>query len=84
MNRKDHSDLAMKAAKRMQRSRQKEKNGRIICQHLLEMLADESTASRPGTRRRPGRDQSTLGRYWLSPMHMELMRSRDRQFSLLF
>ncbi|HIG40455.1 MAG: hypothetical protein ABGY96_28740 [bacterium] len=81
---KDHSELAMKAAKRMPRSRQKEKNGRIICQHLLEMLADESTAAKPGSRHGHGRDQSTLGRYWVSPMHIEVARSHDKQFSLLF
>ena len=36
-----HSELAMRAARRMARSRHKEKNGRIICRHLLQMLAEE-------------------------------------------
>ncbi len=40
-----HSDLAMRAAKRMSRARHKEKNGRIICQHLLRMLAEDSADS---------------------------------------
>ena len=37
----DHSELAMRAAKRMSRSSHKEKTGRIICRHLLEMLAEK-------------------------------------------
>ncbi|HJP50631.1 MAG: hypothetical protein QGH99_05540 [Pseudomonadales bacterium] len=36
-----HSELAMKAAKRMTRTRHKEKTGHIVCQHLLGMLAEE-------------------------------------------
>ncbi len=34
----NHSELAMMAAKRMSRSKQKEKNGRVICHHLRMML----------------------------------------------
>ena len=81
----------MRAAKRMPRSRQKEKNGRIVCQHLLEMLADntavEATGIEYGNVTNPVRG---MGRYWVSPMHIEAdsradRRSRpDRQFSLLF
>ena len=76
----DHSELAMRAAKRMPRSRQKEKNGRIICQHLLEMLA-EATATEYGNATDPDRG---MGRYWAAPMHIEAHSRPDGQFSLLF
>lgn len=34
-----HSQLAMRAAKRMRASRKKDRHGKLICQHLLRMLA---------------------------------------------
>ncbi len=34
----DHSVLAMKAAKRMGRSKQKVRTGRTVCRHLLQMI----------------------------------------------
>ena len=34
-----HSQLAMRAARRMRASRQKDRHGKVICQHLLRMLA---------------------------------------------
>jgi hypothetical protein len=34
-----HSQLAMRAARRMPASRKKDRHGKLICQHLLRMLA---------------------------------------------
>ena len=36
-----HSDLAMAAAKKMRRSRCKEKTGHLVCAHWLDMLSEE-------------------------------------------
>ncbi len=36
-----HSQLAMVAAKRMPRARKKEQIGRVVCHHLLQMLASD-------------------------------------------
>lgn len=38
-----HSELAMAAAKKMRRSRQKLKTGQMVCHHLRMMLASEPT-----------------------------------------
>ena len=40
----DHSALAMRAAKRMRRSKHKEKTGHKVCHHLLEMIREASDA----------------------------------------
>jgi len=53
--RRNHSELAMKAAKRMRRSSHKEKTGHTVCQHLLEMLADNQVDLDRRTRRYQGR-----------------------------
>lgn len=37
----NHSTLAMQAAKRMRRVKQKRKNGHVICHHLKKMLDDQ-------------------------------------------
>lgn len=37
-----HSQLAMSAAKRMSRARKKERVGRVVCHHLLKMLASDT------------------------------------------
>jgi|APSaa5957512535_1039671.scaffolds.fasta_scaffold242994_1 hypothetical protein len=34
-----HSEMAMHAAKKMRRSKQKQKTGRVVCHHLRMMLA---------------------------------------------
>jgi hypothetical protein len=38
-----HSQLAMSAAKRMSRARKKERVGRVVCHHLLQMLASDTS-----------------------------------------
>ena len=38
-----HSDLAMAAAKKMRKTRSKEKTGHLVCVHLLGMLSDEKS-----------------------------------------
>lgn len=38
-----HSDLAMAAAKKMRKTRSKEKTGHLVCVHLLDMLSDEKS-----------------------------------------
>jgi hypothetical protein len=53
-----HSQLAMSAAKRMSRARKKERVGRVVCHHLLQMLA--SDASVGGTRAAVNQDDFTL------------------------
>jgi hypothetical protein len=89
----DHSQLAMQAAKRMQKSRQKEKNGRIICLHLLEMLADEAeivttktsnNANSRITSRENSATYSEATRYWIEPIEIELENGVEKQYSLLF
>ena len=40
-----HSQLAMSAAKRMSRARKKERVGRVVCHHLLKMLASDTPAA---------------------------------------
>ncbi|MEX2489951.1 MAG: hypothetical protein WD356_10550 [Pseudomonadales bacterium] len=63
-----HSALAMRAAKGMGRSRQKEKTGRVVCHHLLKMLesGDGEHSSRGSCRDDKGlelhvREQQALG-----------------------
>lgn len=51
-----HSELAMRAAKGMGRSKHKEKTGRVVCHHLLKML--ESADREQGSGREPGRAAS--------------------------
>lgn len=36
----DYSELAMRAAKRMRRTKQKEKTGHTVCRHLLDMISE--------------------------------------------
>ena len=45
----EHSELAMRAAKRMRRTKYKEKTGHKVCHHLLEMIR-ESAESQPAPR----------------------------------
>ncbi|MFT5208660.1 MAG: hypothetical protein ACI9CE_000374 [Flavobacterium sp.] len=40
-----HSDLAMAAAKKMRKTRSKEKTGHLVCVHLLDMLSDEKSST---------------------------------------
>jgi len=42
----DHSKMAMRAAKRMRRSKQKQKTGRVVCHHLRMMLVMEQPDTR--------------------------------------
>ncbi len=62
----NHSEMAMMAAKRMSRSKQKQKNGRVICHHLRMMLVSGEPvvhAMRPAIApvRDCGQQQITLG-----------------------
>jgi hypothetical protein len=52
-----HSRLAMKAARRMARSDQKQKVGRSVCRHLLLMIEDSQATPVP----RPGRKMLQVG-----------------------
>ncbi|MFP6809001.1 MAG: hypothetical protein VB957_17735 [Pseudomonadales bacterium] len=40
----NHSAMAMKAAKQMRRSKQKQRTGRVVCHHLRMMLAANASA----------------------------------------
>ncbi len=42
----DHSRMAMQAAKRMRRSKQKQKTGRVVCHHLRMMLVTDQPVPR--------------------------------------
>lgn len=53
MNKLSHSQLAMKEARRIARSRSKKKSSRIICHHLLQMLAEEEPPRDAQVPRRP-------------------------------
>ena len=41
----DHSEMAMRAAKRMSRSKEKQKTGRVVCHHLRMMLVTEESVT---------------------------------------
>ena len=57
-----HSELAMQAARKMRRTRQKQKTGQIVCHHLKMMLAsDDNAIHRPV----PSVDQSDQQQYRL-------------------
>jgi hypothetical protein len=43
----DHSQMAMQAARRMRRSKQKQKTGRVVCHHLRMMLVAEHPVAKP-------------------------------------
>lgn len=45
----EYSELAMRAAKRMRRSKHKVKTGRAVCRHLLDMI-NETEESQPAPR----------------------------------
>jgi len=47
MTHDNHSHLAMKASRRIARSRQKEKLGRTICYHLLMMIEQGKPVTQP-------------------------------------
>lgn len=57
-----HSELAMRAAKGMRRSRHKEKTGRVICQHLLKMLASANDSAPGGSGERRGPSEEPKAR----------------------
>lgn len=58
-----HADLAMKAARRMARTRSKVKVGHEVCHHLLRMLDGEfvSSAAETSAKRGEATDQYSLG-----------------------
>lgn len=41
MKRESHFEIAMREARKMARSKSKKKTSKIICHHLLQMLAEE-------------------------------------------
>ena len=55
---KYHSALAMEAARKMRRTRQKRKTGQVVCHHLRMMLAIETL---PASRQDPEQPQYHLG-----------------------
>ena len=55
---KYHSALAMEAAKKMRRTRQKRKTGQVVCHHLRMMLSIETL---PANRKDPEQPQYPLG-----------------------
>jgi len=60
----DHSKMAMQAAKRMRRSKQKQKTGRVVCHHLRMMLVTDQPVARsslPGSLPKAGEKQFALG-----------------------
>ena len=44
-----HCELAMQAAQRMRRVKHKQRNSRIICHHLVQMLQDPAAVSSADT-----------------------------------
>jgi len=65
-NDKDHSRLAMQAAKRMKSSKDKLRTGRLVCLHLRSLLtATQSPGSLPT---RPGATQSIENRQYPLPI----------------
>ncbi len=67
VSRLSHSELAMRAAKGMGRSRHKERTGHIVCRHLLKMLEappagpTSRTSARASGKDAEGNRQYSLG-----------------------
>ena len=75
---KNHSELAMAAAKKMRKSRCKEKTGHLVCTHLLEMLSDNNDFNKTATTEISDTFEETG--FWLGS---SFIKSGDgRQFSL--
>ena len=55
-----HSELAMQAARRMRRTRQKQKTGQEVCHHLRMMLTSEPAPSREADQPRQAADEPQI------------------------
>jgi len=90
-----HSQLAMSAAKRMPRARKKERVGRVVCHHLLQMLASETPVAvnqsdfelTPLPAAMPALKSSTGGPQNCSEDHLsivpgQVVTEQEQQFSL--
>ena len=95
----EHSELAMKAAKRMRRTKYKEKTGHKVCHHLLEMIRESSESQpAPRTARRYHGLKESLRHGLIAEVPQGMLQSNvsgtgdatqlnpanDRQFSLAF
>lgn len=96
-NARDHSLLAMRAARRMRSSKSKVKTGRTVCQHLLLMIneADSHQPDPRASRRFQSRTaEQSAGRLstgqlvgisdLFSAQAVRQTAANDRQFSLAF
>ncbi|MFT7140919.1 MAG: hypothetical protein ACJAYE_002928 [Candidatus Azotimanducaceae bacterium] len=94
---RDHSLLAMRAARRMRSSKSKVKTGRTVCQHLLLMINEaDSCQPDPRASRRfqnsvgeQGTERLSAGRLvgisdFFSAQAVNQTAANDRQFSLAF
>lgn len=84
-----HSELAMKAARRMRRTKHKVKTGHKVCHHLLEMIrsSEDSQPSARSAKRYHGLRHS-LATDSMQPFmkcaDLDITSANDRQFSLAF
>jgi hypothetical protein len=87
----EHSELAMRAAKRMRRTRHKVKTGHTVCHHLLQMINESVDQPAPRQARRyhglkhnpqTGINQGALPE--LEAVPRDWVPANDRQFSLAF
>ncbi|MBL4680104.1 MAG: hypothetical protein JKY88_05185 [Pseudomonadales bacterium] len=84
-----HSELAMTAAKKMRRTKSKEKTGHKVCLHLLDMLAEDqpSEAFRRGVDERSGKGKYSTkeDNLWFGATIPNLFnKESSRQISLSF
>jgi len=89
---RDHSLLAMRAARRMRSSKSKVETGHTVCQHLLLMINEtDSRQPDPRSSRRfqNSADERSVGRLvgisdLFSAQAVNQSAANDRQFSLAF
>ncbi|MFN3238972.1 MAG: hypothetical protein ACE37D_18180 [Pseudomonadales bacterium] len=87
----EHSELAMRAAKRMRRTRHKAKTGHTVCHHLLQMINEsvDQPAPRParryhGLKHNPQVGTQQIALPELDTVPRDWVPANDRQFSLAF
>lgn len=94
MTSSEHSELAMRAAKQMRRTRHKVKTGHKVCHHLLQMINESVDQPAPRTARRYHGLKHSLSKHSVSgdtlggavtrTENLNLSPANDRQFSLAF
>ncbi len=85
----EHSELAMRAAKQMRRSKHKVKTGHKVCHHLLQMINQSVDQPAPRSAKRFHGFKHAVPQEGIALAQkqlpgIELSPANDRQFSLAF